>query len=112
MAVATEVFTNNAQTTVSSGGTGAPAAGTTETWTVASSSSFPAIGTGQTQQFHVADPLAPSEKILVKQVSGTTWTGGRGDEGATPVTHAPLFTINQVATETWLGAARTDPQPT
>src|SRR5258708_13455422 len=105
MAVATEVFTNNAQTTVSSGGTGAPASGTTETWTVASSSSFPAIGTGQTQQFHIADPAATTEKILVKQVSGTTWTVVRGDEGTTPVTHAPLFTINQVATAAWLGSA-------
>ncbi len=112
MAVATEVFTNNAQTTVSSGGTGAPASGTTETWTVASSSSFPAIGTGQTQQFHVADPASASEKILVKQVSGTTWTVVRGDEGTTPVTHAPLFTINQVATAAWLGSALTGLQST
>src|SRR5258708_34722142 len=104
--MAVEVFTNNATTTVSSGGTGAPVSGTTETWTVASSASFPAIGIASLQQFHVADPLLPSEKILVTAVNGTTWTVTRGDEGTTPVPHLSGFTIVAVATGVFLNNAQ------
>lgn len=48
--MAVEKFTNQASTTVSSGGTTAPASGTTETWTVASSASFPTLAANE--QFH------------------------------------------------------------
>src|SRR5260370_17390451 len=85
-----EVFANNPSTTVSSGGTTAPAAGTAETWTVTSSASFPAVKYGA-QQFHVADPAQPSEMCAVQAVSGTTWTGMRGAEGSIPVAHPPRF---------------------
>lgn len=50
--MAVEVFANQAVTTVSSGGTDAPASGTQETWTVTSSATFPTAGV---YQFHVAD---------------------------------------------------------
>jgi len=92
-----EVFANNPSTTVSSGGTSAPAAGTAETWTVASSASFPAVEIGATQ-FHVADPALPSEMITVQNISGATWTVLRGAEGSTPVAHAAGFTVVQVVT--------------
>ena len=81
--MAVEVFTNRATTTVSSGGTGAPAPGTQETWTVASSSSFPAAAAG-VSQFHVADQVALSEVIAVTSVSGTTLDGDEGRGGYDP----------------------------
>lgn len=92
-----ETFTNQASTTVSAGGTTAPSGGTVETWTVASSASFPPAEYGA-QEFHVADPAAPTEIIAVLGVSGTTWTVMRGTEGTTPVTHAAGFTVQQVVT--------------
>jgi hypothetical protein len=98
-----EVFTNQAQTTVTLGGTGAPASGTQETWTVASSSSFPAVELGA-QQFHVADPALASEMITVQNVSGTTWTVIRGAEGSATVAHAAGFTVVQVVTASALAA--------
>src|SRR5215472_7997913 len=89
------VFANQPQTTVSSGGTGAPVAGTVETWTVNSSSTFPAVELGA-QQFHVCDPSATSELILVQNIAGTTWTVKRGDENTVPVSHNGGFTVVQV----------------
>ncbi len=98
--MAVELFANLPQTTVSSGGTTAPAGGTQETWTVASSSSFPAASSGASPptQFHVADVAANSELIAVISVSGTTWTVTRGAEGTTPVAHAAGFSVFQVVT--------------
>lgn len=97
--MAIDLFTNQASTTVASGGTTAPAQGTTETWVVASSSSFPAIS--GSQQFHVADPASSAtaaEIIAVTAVSGTTWTVTRGAESTAPVVHAVNFTVQQVIT--------------
>lgn len=90
-----------------SGGTTAPASGTTETWTVASSSSFPAASSSATPptQFHVADITANSEIVAVTNVSGTTWTVTRGAEGTTPVAHTAGFTVFQVTTAGWLNNA-------
>ena len=100
--MALEVYANQPSTTVSSGGTDAPVAGTQQTWTVASSSAFPAASSSGTPptQFHVADASssASSELIAVTDVSGTTWTVTRGAEGTTPVAHASGFTIYQVVT--------------
>ena len=98
--MALEAYANQPSTSVTSGGTGAPAAGTVETWTVASSASFPAAST-TTQpatQFHVADASssASSELIAVTVTSGTTWTVTRGAEGTTPVGHGGGFTVYQV----------------
>ena len=89
------VYTNNPSTTVSSGGTGSPGSGTAETWTVASSTGWPAVEIGATQ-FHVADPALPSELITVTNVSGTTWTVVRGAEASATVAHTAGFTVTQV----------------
>lgn len=99
--MAKELFTNRASTTVSSGGTDAPSAGTEQTWTVASSASFPTAASPNTQ-FHVVDPTKPTELIRVKNVSGTTWTVVRGAEGTTPVTHTAGFLIRNVVIASWL----------
>ena len=101
----TELFASDrATTTVSSGGTTAPSGGTSESWTVASSGMFGAAATG-VSQFHVADPAAPSETILVTNVSGTTWTVTRGAESTAPVAHAAGFTVWQVVTTGFLSGA-------
>ncbi len=100
---AAEVFANQAQTTVTAGGTTAPAQGTVQTWTVASSATFPAVSTG-VSQFRVCDRAAPSEIILVTNVSGNTWTVTRGAEGTAPVAHTPGFTVFQDLTAGALGA--------
>lgn len=96
-----EVFAaNRAATTVSSGGTDAPAQGTQESWTVASPAMFPASSSGASPPtvFHVADPAAPSEIIAVTDTSGTAWTVTRGAESTAPVAHAAGFTVLQVVT--------------
>jgi hypothetical protein len=95
-----ELFSNQVQTTVSSGGTTAPSAGTSQTWTVASSAGFPAASSTGTPPtyFRVTDPAASSEKMIVTNVSGTTWTVTRGAEGTTPVTHSSGFTVQNVLT--------------
>ena len=100
-----ELFNANlATTTVSSGGTTAPSAGTSQSWTVASSTGFPVASNSATPptQFHVADPAAPSEMMAVTNVAGTTWTVTRGVEGTTPVTHTAGFTVYQVVTTGYL----------
>lgn len=88
-----------ATTTVSSGGTDAPASGTQETLTVASAAMFGTAVTG-VSQFHFADtaPGKGTEIYAATATSGTTWTVTRGAEGTTPVTHVVGFTIVQVAT--------------
>lgn len=92
---------NLGSATVSSGGTGAPAAGTVETWTVATAVDIPAASSGASPptQFTVVDAAMATnpglaEIILVTNVSGSTWTVVRGAEaigsnGTTPVAHAP-----------------------
>lgn len=97
------MFANLPATPVTAGGTSAPAAGTQETWTVASSSSFPSASTGVTQ-FHVADVAANSEIIAVTNVSGTTWTVTRGAEGTAPLVHIAGFTVFQVTTAGFLNS--------
>src|SRR5215831_2036681 len=102
-----EIYSNLPQTTVSSGGTTAPAAGSVESWTVASSGSFPAASASGSPptHFHVSDPAAPSELADVTDVSGTTWTVTRGAEGTTPVVHTAGFTVKQAVTAGGLGQA-------
>lgn len=106
---AIEVYADIPQTQVSAGGTDAPAPGTSQSWTVASSGSFPVASSGATQptQFHVSDPALASEIILVTNISGLTWTVTRGAEGTTPVAHAAGFTIKQVVTAGGLSVAGT-----
>jgi hypothetical protein len=95
-----ELFANQVSTTVTSGGTTAPAAGTSQAWTMASSAGFPAASSTSWPPtfFRVTDPAASSEKMIVTNVSGTTWTVTRGAEGTTPVVHASGFTVQNVIT--------------
>lgn len=95
MPTATETFAHAPSTTVPTGGTTAPAPGTSESWTVTSSATFPAASTGVTQ-FKVVDPAANTEVMLVTNVSGVTWTVTRGVDGTTPVTHSTGFTAANV----------------
>lgn len=109
MGLPVELFSKNlGSTTVASGGTTAPASGTVETWTVASSSSFPAASNAASPptQFHVQenDSQRQTEIIAVTNVSGTTWTVVRGDEGTTPVAHPAGFTVVQTITAEGLTA--------
>ena len=92
-----DLLANFASTTVSSGGTDAPAAGAQESWTVASSTGFPTASLGNTQ-FRIQDPAAPTEIVLVLNTNGTTWYVERGAEGTTPVAHTSGFTVNIVLT--------------
>ena len=88
--MATELLANYTRWTVTSGGTDAPAAGTSQTFTVSSSTGAPAAVTG-TSQFRIvdiSDSAAPPEIMIVTNVSGTTWTVTRGAEGAAPWAHA------------------------
>jgi hypothetical protein len=95
--------------TVSSGGTTAPAQGTSQSWTMAGGyASFPAASSAANppNQFHVIDPAAPTEIIAVTNVSGSTWTvtrGAGGVDGTTPVVHAAGFAVQQVVTAGGLG---------
>lgn len=96
-----EVFNKNqATTTVSSGGTTAPAQGTSQSWTVSSSTGFPTASSSASPPtlFHVVDPANSTEIIAVTNISGTTWTVTRGAESTTPVTHTAGFTVYQVVT--------------
>lgn len=106
---AIETYQNVPQTQVNTGGTDAPAPGTSQSWTVASSGSFPAASTGGTQptQFHISDPALAGEIITVTNISGLTWTVIRGAEGTTPVAHTAGFTIKQVVTAGGLSVAAT-----
>ena len=97
--MAIDLFANNASATVSSGGTTAPAAGTSESWTLSSivglvASSSASIPT----QMRVVDPAAPSEVMLLTNLSGTAATVTRAIEGTTSVAHSAGFTIQAVAT--------------
>ncbi|MFE6846574.1 right-handed parallel beta-helix repeat-containing protein [Streptomyces sp. NPDC057686] len=98
-----DLFSNNAQTSVAASKT-AVAAGTEETWTVGSSSGFPAASDAATPptQFRIVDVADTSEIILVTDVSGTTWTVIRGAEDTTPVAHTGGFTITHIVTAGWL----------
>lgn len=91
-------FANLPSTTVSSGGTDAPAPGTTETFTVASSAGWPGASSSASPPtgFSFADTELPGEVMRCVNRSGTTWTVTRGSEGTTPVSHQAGFTIVQV----------------
>jgi len=101
--VLTELFADLPQTTVTSGGSDAPAAGTTETLTPASSGGFPVVSAASGSQFHIADPAAASELIAVTQ-TGAAWTVTRGAEGTVPVAHQAGWTARQVVTAGVLGS--------
>jgi hypothetical protein len=101
--VLTELFADQPQTAITSGGTDAPAAGTVQTLTPASGGGFPAVSPGSSSQFHIADPAAPTELIAVTQ-TGPAWTVTRGAEGTPPVAHQAGWTARQVVTAGVLGS--------
>lgn len=94
-----EVYANQPQTVVLTGGGDVPSPGTSQVWTVASSASFPAASAGVTQ-FHVADLTIgkTTEMIAVTNVSGNMWTVTRGSESSAPVAHSAGFRVTQVVT--------------
>jgi Pectate lyase superfamily protein len=86
-------------TTVTAGGTDAPAAGTVEILTVSSSAGFPAASNGilPPGRFHIADEALPSEDIeVINEISSTDWLVVRGADGTVPVEHASGWTAQQV----------------
>ena len=95
--MAIEVWANDGVATVASGGTDAPSAGTSESLTL-SGSTLPAVSSSAVPatQCYVCDPAAPSEQMLVTNISGSTATVTRGADGTTPVAHASGYTIQQV----------------
>src|SRR5581483_6187047 len=99
--MAVEVWANDASAVVTSGGTTAPSAGTTETWTL-SASTLPAVSNSASPptQCRVCDPAtgAELEKMLITNISGSTATVVRGADGTTPIPHASGFTILNVIT--------------
>jgi len=101
-----ELFVNEATTTVTSGGTTAPAAGTSESWTPATTTGFPTVSPAAVPptQFRIKDPAQPTEKIIVTDSRTTPWTVTRGAEGTTPVAHLSGFTIGHVLTAGALGS--------
>jgi Pectate lyase superfamily protein len=101
--VLTELFADLPRTTITSGGTDAPAAGTTETLTPGSGGGFPVVSAASGSQFHIADPAAASELIAVTQ-TGAAWTVTRGAEGTVPVAHQAGWTALQVVTAGVLGS--------
>lgn len=104
-ASAVTLFSNNPSTTVATNGyagaaatSDAPASGTSETWTVTSSTGFPAASSSAVppSQFSIADPAAPAEIMWVTSISGTTWTVIRGAEGTNTVVHGVNAQLYQV----------------
>lgn len=100
-----EVFANDVTGTVTSGGTTAPAQGTSQTWTVNFTVAAPVAGSGPPLTwFYLADtaPSAETEKVLVTSCAGGTGsmpvTVTRGANGTTPVAHTANFTVQQVVT--------------
>jgi parallel beta-helix repeat protein len=109
--MAEEVYSNDAQTVVSSGGTGAAVGGSSETWIVVTPGAFPIASSAVARPtiFHVVDPTFPAEVIAVTNTSGATWTVIRGAEGSTPVAHPPGFIVKQVLTGGVLASLRDAP---
>jgi Pectate lyase superfamily protein len=101
--VLTELFADEPQTTIISGGNDAPASGTNQTVTPASCGGFPEVSAASNSRFHIADPAAPGELIAVNQ-TGQAWAVTRGAEGTTPVPHQAGWTARQVVTAAVLGS--------
>ncbi len=106
----TEVWANNAASTLSAAITTTPAAGTVETWSVASTSSFPQIGTAATEQFHATvgplSDLSPEIVICLAINSATSVNVSRGAEGSTVKTHALGDPFTHTVSAGALGALR------
>lgn len=100
-----EVYADLGSATVSSGGTTAPSAGTSQSWTL-SGSTLPACSSSTTPptHFYARDPASTSEIFEFTACAGTSATVTRGVLGTAPVTHASGFTVEQIITDTSLGS--------
>src|SRR5690242_9731615 len=109
--MAEEIYSNGAQTVVSSGGTGAAVGGSAEAWIVVTPGAFPIASStaARPTTFHVVDPAFPAEVIAVTDTSGAAWTVIRGAEGSAPVAHSPGFIVKQVLTGGVLASLRDAP---
>lgn len=112
MAYLTEVFADLPSGTVSSGGTTAPSAGTSESWTVSVTAAFAALYSGS-QHFYAADKNLPGEVFEVTACPGGTgsqsWTVTRGADGTATAAHGSGFTVVQVASAGTLAALARKP---
>lgn len=103
-----DVFGNSAQTPLTVAVTTAPAAGTSETWTVQSTAApFPQLAAGQ--QFRcVVSPPAPNQDanpeiiFVTATASATTFTVTRGAEGSAVKTHAAGDVLYHIVTAGFL----------
>lgn len=100
--MAIDIFADNASATVSAGGTTAPAAGTSESWTLSSivglAASSSAVLPTQMRLVDPADARTQPEIMLLTNLSGASATVKRGVEGTTPVAHTAGFTVRAVVT--------------
>jgi hypothetical protein len=105
----TEIFANQATTTITAGGGTAPASGTAEYWTAASWSAFGTASNTASPpaHFHVADTAAGGSGELIAVLNTTTGLVVRGAEGTTPAAHSSGFTVEAVVAA---GTMRTWPQ--
>jgi len=92
------VFAEQPATTISGGGTTAPAAGTTETWTAATWAPFPVASNATTPPayFTVADTAAGYQSEEIRVLNTSTGLVLRGANGTTPVAHQAGFRVTQV----------------
>lgn len=90
--MAQDVWANNASSYLTTAVTTTPTAGTSEVWDVASTTSFPQIGTAEIKQFRlVVGPVSDTdpEIVLCTQIQGnTTLLVLRGAETSTIKTHS------------------------
>lgn len=98
--MSTELFANQSQTIVTSGGGTTPTPGTSETWVVSSGSTFPTADPTAypPTYFRITDPAASSEKMTVTDSRTTSWAVTRGAEGTACIVHASGFAIQNVVT--------------
>jgi hypothetical protein len=106
--VANDILTNQGSGTVTSGGTTAPAQGTSESWTVTAANAFPQVSVAAGTTFKIVDPAQQTEIMMVTVAPGGTgagqsWTVTRGAEGTTPVVHAANCTVYEIITSGVLG---------
>ncbi len=102
--MALDILTNYVEATVTSGGTTAPAAGNSETWTVTTNENWPVLSASQ--QIRVMDKAdlgatSGYEIMLVTanaNGTGVSWTVTRGIEGTTPKPHLAAWTATPAAT--------------
>jgi hypothetical protein len=95
-----DVIQNVTTATVTTGGTTAPAAGTSQNWTVTAGSTWLALVTG-VQVLRVIDLLDLGktsgyeimEVTVLATGTGVTWTVTRGMESTTPYAHAANWTV-------------------